>query len=166
MADRPPPLYNAAPRPLATVRSIEEFCDAIAAYCAAHGITRHELDQRAGLADGHSSGLLSRKATKKFGPTSFRWILAALDLELTLQRRPDAPPIADAQNHAHVDAGARTTARQDWRRNRGPAWGRRMSALRMFSTTAEQRREIARRAAQARWQRRSPDAANGSDQQI
>jgi hypothetical protein len=153
MADRAPPPYDVPPRPIATVRSIEEFCDAIAAYCAAHGITRAQLDQRAGLADGHSSALLSPKAAKKFGPVSFRWVLAALDLELTLQRRADAPPITNGQNHAHVDAHGRKPARQDWRRTYGSAWGRRMTGLRMLVTTREQRREIARRAAIARWQR-------------
>ncbi len=140
-----------APRQIAVCHTYEQLRDAIAAFCSHHRVTRQALDRRAGLADGHSSKLLSPKAAMKFGPVSLRWILAALDLEIVLQVRPDAAMNTEQQNHAGVNAGERKPARQDWRRNRGTRWGQRMRARQLLQMTAEQRSASARRAAAVRW---------------
>jgi hypothetical protein len=49
--------------------------------------------------------------------------------------------------------------RQHWRQKRGTGWGRRMAARRALKLTAEQRRGIARKAAQARWSRAKNETA-------
>jgi hypothetical protein len=143
---------HALPRQIAVCRSFEELRNAIAAFCEQQRVTRRDLDRRAGLAEGHSGKLLSPRARKKFGSVSFRWVLAALDLEIVVQRRPDAAATAIEQNHADVNASERKPAPNDWRRNRGSAWGKRMAARRALTMTAEQRSASARKAAQARWE--------------
>ena len=74
-------------RTIATCQTFEQLRDAIAAYCHQQQITRQALDRRAGLAEGHSAKLLSPTSVRRFGATSLRWILAALDLEIVLQVR-------------------------------------------------------------------------------
>jgi hypothetical protein len=140
----------AQPRQLAVSQTLDGIRDAIAAYCEEQRITREMLDGRAGLAVGHSGKLLGQGSARKFGATSLRWILTALDLELVLRKRSNAtiPEQADGQ------ACARQQAPQDWRRNRRTR-AKRAAAFRALSLTPEQRSAIARKAAQARWQRRS-----------
>jgi hypothetical protein len=140
-------------RHLAVCRTLEQLRDAIAAYCEQHEITRQVLDRRAGLADGHSGKLLSPTSVKKFGSTSLRWVLAALDLEIVLRVR-EAPGPHGPPDDAHVAAYERKPHPKDWRRNRGERWGKRMAARRALVLSDNERSDIARRAAQARWQRR------------
>lgn len=138
-----------APKPIAIVHDLEEIAEAMHRWCAQHGITRRELDQRAGLADGHSGKLLGRRRTARLGNTSLRWSLAALGLQLALQ----IDPSADVPPDACVDA-CEQNPHPHWRDARDSKWGRRLAAKRAQSLTDDQRRDIARRAARARWQRR------------
>jgi hypothetical protein len=148
-------MSNHAERQLAVIRTYDDLRCAIRAYCQHQNVTRQYLEHRAGLADGHSGKLLGPKAVRGFGRKSLTWILEALGLELVLQQRRDAAVSEMVPVHAAEDARADAPAPQDWRRNRGSAWGRRMAARRHLLMTAEQRRASARRAAQARWQRQS-----------
>jgi len=140
-------------QPIAVCRSYAELQRAIREHCQRQGITRQRLDQRTGLADGHSAKLLGPAATKSLGRVSLGLILDALDLALVVQIRPDTPACTNPPTGAHENASDEKPARQDWRRNRGTAWGKRMAARRALRMTAEQRTASARHAAQARWQR-------------
>jgi hypothetical protein len=135
---------------IAIIRNYDDLRRALRAHCEQVNITRQELDARTGLADGHSGKLLGPRAVKGFGRVSLTWLLEALDLELVLRRRNDTA--TEAFTEASLDA---QPAPQDWRRNRGPRWGKRMNARRALSLTRDERSAIARKAAHARWQRRA-----------
>jgi hypothetical protein len=140
---------SVAPRPIALLRSHDDLRLAVRQWCAENRVTRMELDARAGLADGHASKLLAIHPHKKFGSKSMWRVLAANGLALALINDPESQITAE---HASEDASV--PPRQRPRRKRGPAWGRQMAARRVLKQSKEQRREIARKAAQARWQRR------------
>ena len=138
-----------AAQPIAIVRSYADLRRAVADWCDHIGMTRAGLDTEAALADGHSSKLLSARAIKKFGNVTLGRVLAATGTVLVLAQDGDAAPAyaGDASEDA-------SEQRKHWRTNKGPAWGRRMAALRALKQSAAERSEIARKAAQARWQRR------------
>jgi hypothetical protein len=150
---------TAAPRPLAVCRSYDDLRRAIAAFCADQGITRQDLDADAGLTDGHAGKLLAprtlRRAIKRFGDVSFGRVLDALDLEIVLQVRADAAERTKPPSDALGDACSEQPHPQDWRRKRGTGWARRMAARRALLLPPKRRKEIARKAALARWQRRN-----------
>jgi hypothetical protein len=141
-----------APQPIAVVRSYDDLRRAVADYCDQIGMSRMELDAEAGLTDGHAAKLLSAKARKKFGIVTLGRVMAAAGLVLQIVIDPDA-------QHRDLDASklASRARRYDrtkhWRTHKGSAWGRRNAALRALKLTPEQRSEIARNAAQARWSR-------------
>jgi hypothetical protein len=144
------------PRPIAVVRSYDDLRIALRAWCASIGMTRVELDEQAGLADGHSGKLLSPRAVKTFGRVSLGRILAATGLVLVLAMDVDAQPIGDAHDGA-CDAKGDDRAHH-WRSVKGRAWARRMAARRALKLSAEQRSAIARKAAETRWQRQRSNA--------
>jgi hypothetical protein len=115
-------------------------------WCAKIRMTRAELDAKAGLTDGHSAKLLSRRQIKRMGPDTLGPVLTAAGLVFAI--------VIDPDTQACPQAADGPAPRQHWRHNKGSSWGRRMAALRRLKLTAERRREIARKAAQARWQQR------------
>jgi hypothetical protein len=135
-----------APQPIGIVRSYDDLRRIVAEHCDRLGMTRAELDIEAGIADGHAAKLLARRARKKLGMVTLGRVMAAVGLVLQVAIDPDAqaPPQA---RPAH-------TPRSHWRDQRGSAWGKRLAARRALALSAEQRSEIARKAARARWQRR------------
>lgn len=152
-------------RDIAVCRDYAALIDALVRCCTGQGISRAELDAAAGLPDGLASKLLSPRKRggrriRGFGRKTLGPVLEVLDAEIVLRRR-EAPATDLPANHASEDASERKPARQDWRRNRGPSWGKRMAALRALLLTAEERSASARTAAHARWQRHrlpvSPD---------
>jgi hypothetical protein len=143
---------NPSPRPIAICHNYNQLRAAIAAFCAGQRITRAQLDAGAGLADGHSSKLLGGGAVRSFSRVTLGRVLDALELEIVLQVRAEAVLRAELQKHADENACDGKPARQDWRRNRGRAWGKRMAARRALLLTRGQRSAIARKAAAARWQ--------------
>ena len=147
----------ATPRPIAVVRSYDDLRIALRAWCTSIGMTRVELDEQAGLADGHSGKLLAPRAVKKFGNVSLGRVLAATGLVLVLAMDVDAQPIGDAHDDA-CDAKGDDQAHH-WRSVKGRAWARRMAARRALKLSAEQRSAIARKAAETRWQRQRSIAA-------
>jgi hypothetical protein len=142
-------------RRLAICRSYADLPHAIRRYCERKGITRQRLDQRTGLADGHSAKLLAPSAVRVLGRISLGLVLDALELELVLQMRAKAAATGGEQTYADENASEGKPARQDWRRNRGTAWGKRMAARRALQMTPAQRSANARKAAQARWAARA-----------
>jgi hypothetical protein len=158
-ANRPAESANApdvAPRPIATVRSYDDLRRAVADYCDQISMSRMELDFEAGLTDGHSAKLLSARARKKLGIVTLGRVMAAAGLVLIVAIDPDAP-------HRDLDVSTAESKRRrydrtkHWRNVKGPAWGRRMVGMRNVKLPPTRRSEIARKAAQARWQRRPAD---------
>jgi hypothetical protein len=145
-------LYETA-TPIAAVRSYDDLRRVVADWCESIHMTRAELDVEAGLADGHAGKLLARRARKKLSIVSLGRIMAAAGLVLIVARDNEAP-----QRKSHASTYASTTRQNHWRRNRGTAWGRRMAALRALKLAPEQRSEIARKAAGARWSRETSKA--------
>lgn len=135
---------------LAVVRDYAALRRAVADWCAATGITRTELDARAGLAEGHSNKLLAPKAVKKFGSLTFGPVLNATGLALIVVQDDEALAVIEQQLKASETASAR---RPHWRQRKDGAWSRRMNGKRTLKLTAQQRSDIARKGAQARWQR-------------
>jgi hypothetical protein len=153
--------HTGASRQIAVCRDYGQLVDALVRCCAGEGITRQELEARARLPEGLAAKLLSprksgrRRTIRGFGRKTLGPVLDVLGIELVVQFRDDAAVSDFPANDANGDASERQPAPQDWRRNRGSAWGKRYAALRMLRTTAEQRSASARKAAKARWQRRS-----------
>ena len=144
-------------RQIAVVRDYGQLVDALVRCCAGEGITREELESQAGLPDGLAAKLLiPRKSGRPrtlrgFGRKTFGAVLDVLGIELIVQFRHGTTVNDFRAEDANGNASERKPARQDWRRNRGSAWGKRYAALRMLRTTPEQRSASARKAAQARW---------------
>jgi len=141
------------PQPIATVRSYEELRRTVADWCRQISMSREELDAEAGLTSGHAGKLLAERASKKFGFVTLGRVMAAAGLVLIVAIDPDAPPRA-----AHASGNANGSVTMHWRKHRGTAWGRRMAALRTLKQSPAERRANARKAAQARWQRRQQAA--------
>ena len=143
----------AAPQPIAVVRSYDDLRRAVADHCDRVGMSRMELDGEAGLTDGHAAKLLAAKARKKLGIVTLGRVMAAAGLVLIVAIDPDAPARnLDASKLA--SRSRRYDRAKHWRRDRSSsAWGKRMAALRSLKLSAPERSEIARRAAEARWQR-------------
>jgi hypothetical protein len=143
----------ADPSILAVARSLDDVREAVRLRCAQLGITRNELDERAGLTEGHAGKLLSLRGVKHLGRVSLGRVMAATDLVLIVA--VDGEPVeqieqAIADRHIASISQANNKA-PHWRSGKGSTWGRRMAARRALKLTAEQRSEIARKAAQARW---------------
>lgn len=130
--------------PIAIVRSLDGLRHAIADWCEQIHMTRAQLDAEAGLADGHSSKLLARRARKRLGPVSLGRVLEAAGLLLILARDPDTPQRASI--------AASTPRPRGQQRGLGSARAKRMAALRALKLTGQRRTEIARHAAQVRHQ--------------
>lgn len=152
-----------APRPIALARSYSDVQRAIADHCENIGMSRAELDAQAHIADGNASKALARRARKRMGWVTLGRILAAAGLVLIVAEDPDAPP-RDLDASTLARRSVRYGRAKHWRNIKGPAWGRRMAALRALKLPAARRSEIARIAAQARHQRRQTDQnASSSD---
>jgi hypothetical protein len=144
---------SVAPRPIGTARSYDDVRRIVAEHCASIGMTRAELDAEAGIADGNAAKALARRARKRLGWVTLGRVMAAVGLVLQVaidpgaQASPSARPAREPRSH--------------WRHQRGPAWGKRMAARRALKLTAEQRSDIARNAAQARWSRPNEKTPTG-----
>jgi hypothetical protein len=143
----------AAVQPIAVVRGYDSLRAAIADWCTEAGITRAELDARAGLTDGHSGKLLSARAVSKFGNLTLGPVLQATGLAILIVQDDEALALIEQYLNARADACDGNSPPNHWRTNKNSKWGRRMSARRTLALTPDRRREIARKAAQARWQK-------------
>jgi hypothetical protein len=142
---------NPAPEPIAVARSYDDLREAIAAWCRQIGMSRADLDVVAGLTDGHAAKLLTKRQVKRFGNRTLGPVLAATGLMLIVAVDPEAADVFSRKQRRELpDAASRTN---HWRHQKGAAWGRRMAALRRLKLPSDRRREIARKAAKARWDR-------------
>jgi hypothetical protein len=136
---------STAARPIGTARSYDDLRRIVAEHCASIGMTRAELDIEAGIAEGNAAKALARRARKRLGWVTLGRVMAAVGLVLQVAIDPAAQALPSARSAREP--------RSHWRHQRGPAWGKRMAARRALKLTAEQRSDIARKAAQARWSR-------------
>jgi len=80
----PTPRAAATPRQLAVVHDYAGLQAALRERCAKLGISRLELDRRAGLAEGHAGKLLGAGQVKRFGHVSLGSVLEVLGLALVV----------------------------------------------------------------------------------
>src|SRR5271154_3154679 len=128
---------TAEPRLLAVARSLDDVREAVRLRCVQLGITRNELDERAGLTDGHAGKLLSPRGVKHLGRVSLGRVMAATDLVLIVA--VDGEPveqieqaIAARQNACDMLANGKAPR---WRSGKGSTWGRRLAARRALKLT-------------------------------
>ena len=141
-------------QPIAEVRSYRDLQAALRDWCAKIRMTREELDDEAGLANGHSGKLLGAHAGKKFGEVSLGRVLAGTRSKLLLVVDDESLDWIEQRIAGHRNAcEAQPQHRKHWRLKKGRGWGRVMAARRARKLSPERRSEIARHAAQARWQR-------------
>jgi hypothetical protein len=143
------------PRLLAVVRHYNDLPRGLSARCAELGMTRIELDRRAGLADGHAGKLLAPWPSKRFGMTTLHLSLAATRTALILVE--DDAALAEIEQLLAVQASSQAPARPPhWREHNSKrrAWASRMAALRAIKLSPARRSEIASKAARARWEKR------------
>jgi hypothetical protein len=156
-APEPAQAAAGALQPIATVRSYDDLRRAVADHCDRIGMSRMELDGEAGLTDGHSAKLLSARARKKLGIVTLGRVMAAAGLVLIVAIDPDAP-YRDLDVSNIESKRQRYDRAKHWRNIKGSAWGRRLVAMRNVKLSPEQRSEIARNAARARWSRANDKA--------
>jgi hypothetical protein len=75
-------------------RSYLEMVDAFNSRAVEINATRLDIDEKSGLASGHSSKLLCPKPIKGFGQLSFDLVMQTLGLRIVVQVDPDRPPLA------------------------------------------------------------------------
>jgi hypothetical protein len=120
-------------------------------------VSRLTLDDAAGLTGGHASKLLAPTPSRCLGATSMGLMLGAMGLALVVVEDAEAlkriqaklPKRRASAVRPAVDAGPVSMAqalRNALRRN-----GRKGARARMTTLTPEQRSNIARQAARARW---------------
>jgi hypothetical protein len=124
-------------------------------------LTREQIDEISGLQNGYASKLLSPRPVKKLGAISMPLMLATLAMKLVavadpgglerISRRGFKRKISSAVRGAAVQF----TFSRPWLRKIGRKGGENSRK----NLSPRQRRALARKAAHARWQRFSPDAA-------
>jgi hypothetical protein len=144
------------PRVLANVVSYQDMLDALRSRVAELQIAGEAFDAYAGLPVGYLSKLIGPKPARRLGMISFQPVLAGLGLRLLVVEDAAAtarlksrlkPRNASFVRTMPAAAGIVFTARmlKRIRRLGGQA--------RMAQLTPEQRRELARKAAAARWRK-------------
>jgi hypothetical protein len=143
---------------LGAARSFADLSRIVADYCEQIGMSRATLDAEAFIGSGHAAKALARRARKKLGWTTFGRVMEAVGVLIYVVRDPAA------QIPASIVASRNNDGRNHhWRNVKGPAWGRRMAAMRALKLPAERRSEIARHAAQVRHRGTSAAPAGNAD---
>ena len=130
---------------LGVARSYADIGRILADYCEHIGMSRTALDAEAFIGSGHAAKALARRARKRLGWTTLGRVMDALGLVLIVARDPAAQ--IPASNVVSRNGNGRA---RHWRNVKGPAWGRRMAAMRVLKLPGQRRTEIARHAAQVR----------------
>ncbi len=152
-------------RPLAVARNFDDIRKIFRARCDELNVGRATIDKVGGLADGATSKLLAPVRDQEMGRISFPAMLGALGLAVVVVE--DTEAIGKLRHRlaprsaAHVnDADAKKLTRRRrrianaWKGN--SAWGRVMAARRQLVQSQYKRKQIARNAARARWEKRRP----------
>jgi hypothetical protein len=135
---------------LAIVTNYEQLLQAIRARRDALGITHHTIDAVSGVADGYASKLLCDPPLKSLGAVSLGPVLGALGLRLIVTEDPDGfrrvrPMLTPRKRPRRLP----TIAGIPWLITNLTA--RNMNKLRQQKLSAARRKQLARRAAKARW---------------
>lgn len=136
---------NGAANHLGVARSYADIARIIADYCEYIGMSRTTLDAEAFIGSGHAAKALARRARKRLGWTTLGRVMDALGLVLIVARDPAAHILGST-----IASRNGSSRDRHWRNVKGPAWGRRMSAMRNLKLPGSRRTEIARHAAQVR----------------
>ncbi len=121
-------------------------------------MSRATLDAEAFIGSGHAAKALARRARKKLGWDNIGPRMEAVGVLIYVVRDPAA------QIPASTVASRNGNSRDHhWRNVKGPAWGRRMAAMRALKLPAERRSQIARHAAQVRHRGASAAPAGNAD---
>jgi hypothetical protein len=144
------------PRQLAIVRDYDSLHVALRARADELNVSRESIDDAAGFQSGYSGKLLAGTPIKRLGAVTMGPMLTVLGLMLVVVEDPDAierfTTRLTKREHAGNDVLA--VGRRKKRRRYpklGPEWGRRMRARQMLLQSATKRKQIARKAARARW---------------
>jgi hypothetical protein len=136
--------------PLAICHDYNQLLEAIRARRDALGITHHTIDAVSGVADGYASKLLCDPPLKHLGAASLGCILGALGLQLVVTEDPDGfrrvkPMLTRRKRPRRM----LTIAGIPWLISNLTA--RNMNKLRQQKLSAARRKQLAKRAAKARW---------------
>jgi transcriptional regulator with XRE-family HTH domain len=140
----------------ATVRDGDELVAALRARAESTGISFDALSDLAGLGEGNISKYLSPTRTRNLTAASMLRIATALGLEARLVVDPSFVPNWIKRDAKRIHARRPALGAATLKRVLKPAaaeLGRRGHLARMRATSGEQRRNIARVAAAARWQK-------------
>ena len=142
-------------RVLAQVTDYAGLHQALRDRCDQLSVSRETLDHLTGLQSGYCSKLLAKTRIKNIGPQSLGPLLTVLGLRLLVAEDPAAMArFGPSLEKRDVRAVRMPTLRKRKRRHYpklGPAWGRRMAALRVLTQSRRTRSLIARKAATIRW---------------
>lgn len=144
-------------RTIGTADSYAGLLDLLRKRSAEIGMTRLELDDAAGLTNGHASKLLSSIPIKGFGPQTLGPVLTALGCRITLEVDEEMlaritkriAPLAKSR----IDASETMLPKRKRNRRgfRGTDAANVMNARRYLVVPEAKRKAIARRAARSRW---------------
>ena len=145
-----------APRIIADVSSYEQMLAALRPRVTELQINGERFDEFAGLPRGYLSKLIGARPTRKLGMQSFAPVLCGLglrllvieDVEATRRLRDRVP----ARNSSYVRAAPSIVLTLRFLKR----IGRKGAQARIDNSTKQQRREWARNAAIARWQKANP----------
>lgn len=151
------------PRRIAVVRNYQEFMDALRARADELGMTRLDIDDRAGLQDGYASKLLAPVPIKSVGPVSLGPVLGAMGLMIVVVEDAEALARIRVNSKKRRDAhDPMLTPKSKKRRgywNGDKEWGSIMHARSVLKTPPWRRRQIARKAARIRWAKQKQEDA-------
>jgi hypothetical protein len=158
--------------PLLIVRNHVELADGLAAAKNFRGLSNEELEELTGLAAGAVDKLLGPSRVKGFGKNSLAWMLAALGLRLRIEPDPEQEQLMASRwqrrNHKQIRVYAHPVSMTMLRRAKPmifAALSRKAALARLTKIPDIERSRIARKAAKARWKRRSKrhgQIANGN----
>jgi hypothetical protein len=141
---------------LAEVKDYEQLHAALRARVEQLDVSRETLDHLTGLQSGYCAKLLANTRLKRMGAQSLGPLLTVCGLRLLVVEDPDAmarfAPRLEKRDLRAVRVP--TLGKRKKRRHYpklGPAWGKRMAALRVLTQSRRERSRLASRAATIRW---------------
>lgn len=148
----------AEPRQLAVVRSYDELIAALSARAIELQITRKQLAEVAGIADGSATSMLAPGGVKSFGRVTLGPVLGALGLQLVVQEDEDALKriknrAGSAKTSYMLNGVKNASVILKFSRRHMFELGKKSGEMRRKSIPKRTRSRIARQAAKARWRK-------------
>lgn len=144
-------------RVIATVHDYGQLVGALRARVAELGVSYETVDHVSGLSNTHTSKLLALVPVKRLGRTSLGLVLGALGLKIIVVEDAEALRLVAARLKRKEDQYASSGMHPHKKRaNTGNSlWSKVLNSRRAFKLTPKQRTRIAKRAAMARWRKRT-----------